>query len=203
MKTYIVLGTTKHGGKVAVSVELTEDGRLSICGEAWRSPRSSDVYMAGQCVDALGAEIATWYVSRAFYEKLVAIWALWHLNGMRAGCQHQRALGWTICAGYHEQGESCPEPRGKPAACGLFACSSGFCGAKPFRARADTTPGACGCGFAIELRSIVPWSPWSKGRCVNDAVCAPCPICGYEFGTSWEKEELPPDIRAEVEGWLK
>lgn len=27
-----------------------------------------------------------------------------------------------------------------------------------------------------------------------DHPCDPCPVCGYKFGTSWLREELPPQI---------
>lgn len=29
------------------------------------------------------------------YRKLLDIWKRWHLNDMRAGCSHQRAMGWN------------------------------------------------------------------------------------------------------------
>lgn len=37
---------------------------------------------------------------------LIALWDRWHLNDMQAGCDHQRALGWTL---YDEHpSEPCP-----------------------------------------------------------------------------------------------
>lgn len=29
------------------------------------------------------------------YRRLLDIWERWHLNGMRAGCSHQRAMDWN------------------------------------------------------------------------------------------------------------
>lgn len=37
-------------------------------------------------------------------------WLPYHLNGMRAGCEHQRAGGWRNCPGYHKPGEECAAP---------------------------------------------------------------------------------------------
>lgn len=42
---------------------------------------------------------------------LLDIWKRWHLNNMRAGCEHQRELGWTY-EEYHDpktfKGDECP-----------------------------------------------------------------------------------------------
>ena len=42
---------------------------------------------------------------------LLDIWHKWHLNNMRSGCEHQRALGWTY-QDHHDaktfKGEACP-----------------------------------------------------------------------------------------------
>jgi hypothetical protein len=29
----------------------------------------------------------------------------------------------------------------------------------------------------------------------------PCSVCGYKYGTAWLKEELPPEIVAEIKSW--
>ena len=51
-----------------------------------------------------GWDKATWY-------KFLETWKVWHLNDMRSGCEHQRALGWR----YEDhddpktfRGENCP-----------------------------------------------------------------------------------------------
>jgi hypothetical protein len=33
----------------------------------------------------------------------------------------------------------------------------------------------------------------------KDSLCAPCPTCGYRYGTAWLKRELPPEIIALAE----
>lgn len=40
--------------------------------------------------------------------KLAETWARWHLNDMRAGCEHQRAEGWTHVGGKDVIGKPCP-----------------------------------------------------------------------------------------------
>jgi hypothetical protein len=46
--------------------------------------------MGGQCVD----EIAKHFQSNKKTQRMAQIWERWHLNDMRAGCEHQRAEDW-------------------------------------------------------------------------------------------------------------
>lgn len=85
--------------KLEVQVRRAEKGpELSICGTLWDSRVRNDCVSAGQnCKDLrrlLTASKATLKLPRATLERLAAIWDTWHLNGMNAGCGHQRALGW-------------------------------------------------------------------------------------------------------------
>lgn len=49
---------------------------------------------------------------RAKWQRFLDVWHDWHLNDMRSGCVHQRALGWTY-QDHHDpktfKGEPCPE----------------------------------------------------------------------------------------------
>lgn len=85
-----VIGTIK-GKPLTLEVELrdTEKGtELSICG-TWTDG-------AGQCRDALQMiDTPAHGITREDIERIGAIWDAWHLNGMRAGCQHQRA-SWPL-----------------------------------------------------------------------------------------------------------
>jgi hypothetical protein len=75
-----------HEGKGAV---------LSICASVWQRNRR-DMVAGGQMEDSLLSyidELAPG-VTRARIEYLLTIWRRWHLNDMRAGCEHQRAEKW-------------------------------------------------------------------------------------------------------------
>lgn len=84
-------------------VAIKWDGkRLSITGVEGPRRNGDCKGSCGQCIDALdqltSAEVDT--------AKLREIWKRWHLNYMRAGCEHQRALGWKS---YDEHpSEPCP-----------------------------------------------------------------------------------------------
>ena len=91
----------KHGQslEVTVEVELRQEQKgleLSICGNVWNK-RKTDVLCCGQNNDTLlehlnKHEFKTLNESFVTLRKLFAVWERWHLNGTRAGCEHQRKL---------------------------------------------------------------------------------------------------------------
>jgi hypothetical protein len=97
----------------ALTLDVTfEDERLAIMGAIWPGPNPEtrhDMESGGQIIEEVSRifhieeEEAMTYGGfvyadgwdRAKLAKLVAIWRLYHLNDMQAGCEHQRALGWS------------------------------------------------------------------------------------------------------------
>lgn len=93
-----------------------KDGRLSISGV-------EGPYRNGNCAGSCGQiemgysrdklnedmELSNgWSLTKWFY--FLKVWDRWHLNDMRAGCEHQRANGWTY-EEHHDpktfKGEAC------------------------------------------------------------------------------------------------
>lgn len=120
-----------EGKKVDAFCEITyEDGNLSICGVIGPK-RNGDCYgSCGQCVDEIsrGVPVDGWDVK--MLQRFCDIWNYWHLNDMRAECEHQRAAGWRELAAKNDE----------------------------------------------------------------SILCKPCPVCGYRYGTSWLKEDVPQDV---------
>ena len=159
----------------------------------------------GQCVE----EIAKWFPEVAPYLK-------YHLNDMNAACEHQEALGWHSCQGYHKDGETCPEPRSLPmailASCGNPFDGGGKCKQQPWKAEhkldddgLTVTPLCPSCGKRAQWRGPFLWGkikaifdaemrPEDDRHCNFDAMSAPCPECGYKYGTAWLKRELPSEV---------
>ena len=70
-------------------VEIKWDGkRLSIVGVDGPKANGDAIGGCGQCIDAL-SDVKPPLVD---VERLREVWARWHLNDMRAGCEHQRAV---------------------------------------------------------------------------------------------------------------
>ena len=93
------LGTRKTYGGRAYSVycKVRYDGtRLSITGV--EGPLAS-----GNCLGGCGQIDMHWTPLHTYapgwdsrkVRKFLDTWRQWHLNDMRAECEHQRALGWT------------------------------------------------------------------------------------------------------------
>lgn len=148
-----------------------EDGRLSISGvegprtdgDAWGS--------CGQCVDALAPsrlrELAPGW-DRAMVKRLRETWGHWHLNDMRAGCEHQRAAGWE---------DARINPAELPKECTANRDARGILAMWIY------PPGASN------------WAD-SKNTHKDGLLMKPCPTCGYAYGSKWLREEVPADVLA-------
>jgi hypothetical protein len=90
----LVLGKVdfQENGRRDCQAELTwtfDGEEFSMSGAVW-NPRHSDTHVGGQCVEQV-AELAFFH---PLAQRMCQIWKKWHLNGMKPGCAHQRALGW-------------------------------------------------------------------------------------------------------------
>lgn len=101
---------------VEVEVELRDrDGytELAIQGSVWK-PGRGDIVSGGQNYET----IAELFPRSPKVQRIVEVWKRWHLNGMKAGCEHQRAEGWdkrpidpskpTHTYGLHFEGQKSP-----------------------------------------------------------------------------------------------
>lgn len=69
--------------------ELPNKGKeFTASAMIWGRSRN-DCEIAGQCLDQIDPKQTD---NPALYSEIVALWERWHLNGMRAGCKHQK--GW-------------------------------------------------------------------------------------------------------------
>ncbi len=100
LKRRLVLGhyiENKRKHSVEITIEVKDkEGRavLSMCGDVWL-PGRRDIIMGGQMQDSIHAMLTIAAYSKESIDKLLAIWDRWHLNDMRAGCEHQRAT-WNV-----------------------------------------------------------------------------------------------------------
>jgi hypothetical protein len=83
----------KTRANVTVDVEWTGE-RLSLSGTAER-PHARDIDMGGQMQDTIAAmPLEDLRILGSERDRLLELWNRWHLNDMRAGCEHQRAEEW-------------------------------------------------------------------------------------------------------------
>lgn len=163
------LGTIPTHDSAAVSVYARIEyvgGRLSISGVEGPRPSGNAYGSCGQIdmgyrTDAERAAITPapgW--DRSTIGRFFDAWGAWHLNDMRAGCEHQRAEGW----------QDRPIDPDKPT---------------------DTY------GIHYPGQQTASWNllGWVRPDEHPDGLLtAPCPTCGYKYGTAWVREEVPADV---------
>lgn len=97
-KRIVRIGYGEYIGQVYVTIEYTE-GRLSMTGV--EGPLSNGNCKGGCGQIEMGIDAS--YLQRLNVNpklsvlkvrRLLGYWRKWHLNDMRAGCQHQRDAGW-------------------------------------------------------------------------------------------------------------
>jgi hypothetical protein len=213
-----------RGCEAAITWELKEekDGpEFSMCAEIWQ-PNHSDVIRCGQCVD----DVVKYFPKNKKAQRMAEIWERYHLNDMNAACEHQRALGWGEMASQEvkiytwklqswvTREQKCYEEKavevlrtGKPYtpdANGIKLCALPYeiktiystlseDESKYYEAPIDST--YC---HHVETKTL----GWLHQEEHPDGIlCRPCPTCGYKYGTAWLKEQIPPEIVAEIRSW--
>lgn len=75
--------------------EITyRDGKLSIHGVVGPFASGNCAGSAGQCVTEIGEGVPAKGWTKEMLSRFCKVWEEWHLNDMRAYCEHQKALGW-------------------------------------------------------------------------------------------------------------
>lgn len=201
-------------------VEITYDkeGRLSLHGVIGPISGGNCLGSCGQCYDEIRKGIPTLSWTIEMLNKLCDIWDEWHLNDMRAYCQHQKELGWCELAkeqitiyNYRLTTEALNEQH-KAERAALQALKNGevftptesqtFFANLPYsvesygkelnsphyQPKKPLYPGDEG-ATRIERRGWIRFDKSEEG-----ILCKPCPVCGYKYGSAWLKEEVPQEI---------
>jgi len=94
--TKVVRPGTGPDGSVFCEIEFGNKGRLSISGVVGPKRNGDCRGGCGQIVDHLAEDVSAfapgWDIE--LLQRFADTWKRWHLNDMRAGCEHQRAEGW-------------------------------------------------------------------------------------------------------------
>ena len=214
------IGTARTYGGRAYSVYCKikySDGRLSITGVEGPTNGGNCLGGCGQ-INLLEAGIVNFAPGwdQGKLETLAQTWDAWHLNDMRAGCEHQRAdwntkhkitlSHYTWSREYHalrqraEGGKLSPEEyeRYKEATGIVALVTLGFDSLKW-----DRHPAVL---YALSRNLIRLERTEEKGagwvrssEHPEGLLTKPCPVCGYKYGTAWLREDVP----AAVLDWLR
>lgn len=210
-----------NGNQYNAFVEIIyKDGKLSMHGVVGPKRNGNCYGSCGQCVDEIRKGNPTDDWTKEMLDKLCDIWDKWHLNDMRPYCEHQKKLGWDKLAGkkvtlynYRLTIEAIKKQKEAEKAA-LNALKEG----KTFTPTAEQIKYATLPYFMKtheeltgELAELYePKKPlyvgdnsfeetktlgWLRPEEHPDGIlCKPCPICGYKYGSSWKKEEVPQEV---------
>lgn len=163
-----------RGVRVFVKVDY-RDGRLSFTGVEGPTRSGNAVGSCGQ-IDLTAIDRLEKGWTQEMLRQLIAVWKRWHLNDMRAGCEHQRAEKW----------DELPIDPSKPlSSYGVHAP-----GESPSWNMLVWLP-----YIADPLKAA---RAKIKGR-PNGLLGKPCPACGYAYGSAWLREDVPDEVLE----WLK
>jgi hypothetical protein len=222
-KKRVVLGTFAESRKigryhsplhVTVEIEIEKHDskeRLSICGETYyRDAR--DCESGGQILDEVrrllqesGDERLN--KPREQIERLLLVWERWHLNDMRAGCEHQRAQ-WDpsrkIELVTYKQTKAAMLKDHATAREAVKRLVNGETvtyspeeirlAKLPYQITRGATQPAPGPDYEEEKRETKT-AGWVKpDEDPAGLLAKPCEVCGYKYGTAWLYEALPPNV---------
>lgn len=209
-------GTGKKDCEVYITWTLDEEaGTFSMCAETWL-PSKRDIIEGGQMVD----RAAGYFPEDKLAARMVEVWRRWHLNHLKAGCEHQRetwqsdkplsVVEYTWSSAFCsmrtmvEQGLLSLEEykhyaeHVKPL---TYICTIGLNSPKyPF----ELVQQALDEGWIREGKRETKLAHWVDYREHPEGLLSkPCPVCGYKYGSAWLKEELPPEVIAEIKSWAE
>lgn len=209
-------GTGQHLAPAFAEIEYDKDGCLHIHGVVGPRSNGNCAGSAGQCVDEIrkGSPAGDW--TPEMLEKFCDIWDRWHLNDMHPYCQHQKDLGWDKLAGkkvtlynYHLRAEVFSEQRHLQNRINKLIGDTGTATLTKEEKELWNLPISKKTWEPMEDPRYEPQKKygWNDGPTEENALGwlspeehpdgilgKPCPVCGYKYGTSWLKEDVPEDV---------
>lgn len=189
--------------------------KLSISGVIAPMKNGNCLGSAGQCVDEMRTGIPTDEWTNEMLQKFCDIWDRWHLNNMRPYCSHMKELGWLDEREEKvkiEEWTLSQESMNKRGAAEKRALSCLKKGETFIPTEEETMYANLLYLLKIYNEEDNPLKQYyvlnDKDSCTRytergwinykynplGLLGKPCPVCGYEYGSSWLTEEVPEDV---------
>lgn len=219
MKKHVLIGTTPDGPAFAT---IQWDGKtLSIVGVIGPKANGNAEGPCGQIDGTLRALAESGRLHNApdlsdgDIARLLEVWGRWHLNDMRAGCEHQRAewdtaakitvKSYGLTAKAHRmraeaQSKAFAAERENRVA-GLDAAESFLLGPDWFK-EIHSQPAEGDPRFGLFEEREIELKPAGQvypSEHPEGLLTKPCTTCGYKYGSSWLREDVPADVIAFLE----
>ena len=209
LKRTIEIGTMKDNPDQHVFIDIDFDGkRLSITGDI--SNRSkTQLYACGQInmsIDPKKINYADpWNETR--FTHFLAVWNRWHLNDMRAGCEHQernwdkyRELQiptYTWTTEYYNARQRAADGKMDMGEYQTFRTISQKVHDLTIKNnRNEEIIKLLTDAKMIKIKKVetktVNWV--TPDEHPDGILTKPCEICGYKYGTKWNFEEVPEEV---------
>ncbi len=203
-------------GSLFVKIEYTHP-RLSLSGVVAPMANGDARGGCGQVLDEL--DRLTSYThdwSPALARRLKELWERWHLNDLRAGCEHQRSdpahdtkkpvtlqpYSWS--PQFHDWRRRAEEGKLSPEDYATFRNIVPTVRALTidYRRPKYPTPEAVEAlirGWIKPDKPEMKTAGWVDYREHPDGLLSkPCPVCGYQYGSKWLLEEVPEEVLGEL-----
>ena len=162
-------------------IEYTEDGRLSISGVVGPRPNGNCVGSCGQIDCGFEHRNASHHDAR--YDNLISPKAIEFAEGWNTEKWYTFLEVWEVWH-LNDLSAGCAHQK-------AFGWDK-----EPIDPEKPTT--AYGCHYPGQKRASWNLKAWVYPP--HGYLTKPCPICGYEYGTAWHKEEVPADVIEWLEG---
>lgn len=214
------LGTTKAGYperevdvfcRITLATKDDKGARLSISGVVGPKRNGDAVGSSGQ-IEMSRPEIATlapgW--DRAMLARFWETWHRWHLNDMKAGCEHQRAtwhpeaeveiVTYRLDSEAWKQQDEIKRRALKGLEQGLtvhYTADEREVMALPWETTTAPDADSSGSGrYSVQKRETKRAGWVYPAEHSAGLLMKPCEVCGYKYGSAWLFEEVPADVVA-------
>lgn len=208
---------------VFARIEYSADGRLSIAGTVGPKSNGDAHGSSGQFImsfkeyDERGSDTLAditpapqWDAVKV--KRFFDAWGAWHLNDMRAHCEHQRGAEWDasrkIEVTYYGLTHDAMRARDKARELAADAAVRGevahltkeqhaLLALKDWFEERTSPPDAdsplSGC-YEVKKRETKTAGWLRQDEHPAGLLGKPCPVCGYKYGHAWKREEVPADV---------
>lgn len=217
MNKSLYLGQIKdyNNSNMTVHVRIEfRDKRLSISGVIGAKSNGDSRGSSGQCVDEIRRGEFTEYApgwDAATVARFCDAWDTWHLNNMRAGCEHQRAnwntgaplqvVHYGLTTEAHAMKRAAEKHVTDAAIAGAIVAPP-LTVAEKFLLGSDwfrdfPSMDVLSLGLHEIRKTETKTANWvNPSEHPDGLLCKPCEVCGYKYGSAWLHEDVPADVIA-------
>lgn len=200
----------KHGGNAVGSCGQIDMG-FDHKSPGHNDKRYSAPIKASALTFAPGWNMSMWY-------KFLNVWQRWHLNDMKAGCEHMTGPEWDTSKEltltplrpgdqYHKTRKAAEDGKLSPREYkqwqkDVSESDSAWLHSKPSHDSLwnKTTKELIKRGYLKIDKIETKNSGWVyPSEHPGGLLTKPCPTCGHKYGSAWRKEEVPADVIAFLE----